>query len=392
MTEGEGPALPDTDSTTATDERLAQRIVGYELWHLAVPVVSRREHGIGAVEGSCEVIVLRLVSEDGTQGFGEASPWSVFTGTPEASYSALDRYFRPIVRGSRVCDAQATLAKAFACVAHCTEAKAALDSALLDLTGMITGKPVHQLIGGKHADSIPLSCSLADPDFENDLRLLERLSDDGVGIVKVKAGFSEHSYDLMRLERIRKDYPRLDVRVDYNQGLGPDRCVDRVRDVAEFNPTFVEQPVASERFDLMARIRDSVDVTLLADESVFGPQDMLRAIREGICDGVSVKIMKSGGIQRAREVARIATDAGLLAYGGDMFETGLAHLAGTHMVSATPQITLGCEFYQAKYYLREDILESPFPIHDGHVVVPDSPGLGIRPDIDKCERFAVNKG
>ena len=53
-----------------------------------------------------------------------------------------------------------------------------------------------------------------------------------------------------------------------------------------------------------------------------------------------------------------AGNPGLMAYGGDMFEAGLAHLAGTHMIAATPEISLGCEFYQASYFLKEDILES----------------------------------
>ncbi len=88
-------------------------------------------------------------------------------------------------------------------------------------------------------------------------------------------------------------------------------------------------------------------------------------------------------------MARIAGAAGLTAYGGDMFESGLGHLAGTHMIAATPEITLGCEFYQATYYLREDILEQPFPIREGHVIVPDSPGLGGRPDADRIARYRV---
>lgn len=72
-----------------------------------------------------------------------------------------------------------------------------------------------------------------------------------------------------------------------------------------------------------------------------------------------------------------------------MFESGVAHLAGTHMVAASPAINLGCEFYQARYYLREDILEKDFPIVDGYVAVPDGPGLGIRPDPEKVEKFTV---
>ena len=62
----------------------------------------------------------------------------------------------------------------------------------------------------------------------------------------------------------------------------------------------------------------------------------------------------------------------------------------THMIAATPEITLGCEFYQASYFLAEDILATPFPVVDGHVVVPDTPGLGAVPDLDRINRYDVH--
>ncbi len=370
---------------------LLQTITGYELWHLSLPVSSARDHGIGRVEGACEIVVLKLTAEGGSVGFGEASPWSVFTGTPEASFAALDRYIRPLVIGRRVGDRASIMSDASRVVSHCTEAKAALETALLDLTGQITGQPVWALLGGKCRDSIPLSCSIANPDFDADVALLERLRDDKVGLIKLKTGFKDHAFDITRLERIAQDFPEFRVRVDYNQGLDIEEAVPQVVDVAQFSPDFIEQPVRHYHFDLMARLRDLIDVPLLADESVFGPEDMARAVREGICDGVSVKIMKSGGLARSQTVARMAAANGLMAYGGDMFEAGLAHLAGTHMIAATPEITLGCEFYQAKYFLKEDILETPFQIHDGQVIVPDGPGLGISPDIDKLDHFSVRR-
>ena len=368
---------------------LSQTITGFDVWHLALPVVSVRDHGIGRVEGSCEIVVLRLTSDGGAQGFGEASPWSVFTGTPEATYAALDRYLRPLVVGQKVADRAAIMAKAQRAVAHCTEAKAALESALLDLSGHITGLPVWAFLGGKCRDTIPLSCSIANPDFDADIALMERLRDDGVGLIKLKTGFKDHAFDVMRLERIAQDFPEFGVRVDYNQGLEIEEAIPRVLDVAQFRPDFIEQPVRFHHFDMMAQLRGLTDVPLLADESVFGPEDMVRAAREGICDGVSIKIMKSGGLIRGQSVARFAAANGLMAYGGDMFEAGLAHLAGTHMIAATPEITLGCEFYQASYFLTQDILETPFQVENGQVVVPVGPGLGARPDMDKVKRFAV---
>ena len=258
--------------------------------------------------------------------------------------------------------------------------------------GLLDGLPVWALLGGRFRDRIPLSCSIADPDFDRDVALLDRLREDGVRIIKLKTGFQGHGFDLLRLERLRTEYSEFDIRVDYNQGLHHHNALACVRDVAAFRPTFIEQPVKAHLRDLMADIQSRIDVPLLADESVFGPEDMPRAMADRIADGVSIKIMKSGGLIRAQTVARMAASVGMSAYGGDMFEAGLAHLAGTHMIAATPEITLGCEFYQAQYFLVEDILQSPFEIRDGHVIVPDGPGLGILPDTDKLDHYAVRKG
>jgi muconate cycloisomerase len=363
------------------------KITDMKLWHLSLPVNARRDHGIGSVEHAIDIVVIRLTADDGTIGYGEASPWVVFTGSAEATFAALDRYVRPLVVGRNVDDHPAIMEQARHAVAHCTEAKAALDTALYDVRARCAGVPVWALLGGRCRDRIPLSCSIADPDFDNDLALMERLRTDGTRIIKLKTGFKDHAYDMMRLDRLRSDFPEFDIRVDYNQGLHHDEAVARVKDIAQFKPSFIEQPVKAHLHDLMARLRDSIDVPLLADESIFGPEDMTQLGH--IADGVSIKIMKSGGLLRAQTVARMAAARGLSAYGGDMFESGLAHLAGAHMIAATPEITLGCEFYQATYFLRQDILASPFPVDGGHVVVPDTPGLGVEINHDALDEFAV---
>ena len=368
---------------------MEERITKMDLWHLALPVTARRDHGIGSVEGTIEVVLVRLTSESGAEGWGEASPWVVFTGSPEATLYALHRHIRPHVVGRKLKDRAAIMADAAHAVAHATEAKAALETALLDLTGRAAGLPVHALLGGKCRDEIALSCSIANPDWVADRRLLERLHADGVRILKLKTGFKGHAFDLMRLEEIRREWPEMAIRVDYNQGLQPHEAIARVPEVAAFKPDFIEQPVAAVHLGTMARLRSRIDVPLLADESVFGPEDLVKAMVDGACDGISIKIMKAGGLIRAQTAARMAGAAGLSAYGGDMFEAGIAHLAGAHMIAATPEIDLGCEFYQARYYLAEDILAVPFPCDGGKVQVPDTPGLGAVPDMDRIGRHCL---
>ena len=193
----------------------------------------------------------------------------------------------------------------------------------------------------------------------------------------------------MRLSYLKRCYPDWHIRVDYNQGLRGESAVDQVLKLDAYAPEFIEQPVAASDFTGMARIREAIQSPLLADESVFSYVDMMRAIDEKICDGVSIKIMKSGGMIEGMRIAEAAGKVGMPAYGGDMFETGLAHLAGIHMMAASPNISLGCEFYHSTYYVEEDLLVEPIPIINGMVQVSDKPGLGIdvNPDrLEKCSR------
>ena len=356
---------------------------------LECPVWAVHSHGSGDV-GAIRTIVLELETESGLVGWGEASPWPVFTGTPEANVAALHRYFRPFVVGADPLHPAPILARAEADVVHCTEARAALETALADIAGKVLGVPVSVLLGGAHRREIPLSFSVANPDFEEDVRTVARLHEDGVRIFKVKTGFAGHAFDVERLERLRGEYGNgIRLRVDYNQGLAAWDAVRRLRDLESFDLCFIEQPVPRRELEAMAAIAQALATPVMADESVFDAHEALTAARLRIADVFALKIMKSGGIRRALEVAAIARAAGIAVYGGCMFETGIAHAAGAHLMAATPALELGCEFYMPTYYLREDILREPFPVRDGMVIVPDRPGLGVEVDRDKLSRYTV---
>jgi muconate cycloisomerase len=350
---------------------------------------SVHSHGIGDVAAATNVI-LRLDTDAGITGWGEAAPWTVFTGSPQASAAALDVHLRPLLMGADPFRIEALLAAAERTVVHCTEAKAAIEMALFDIVGKALGVPVCDLLGGRVRDEIPLSFSVADPDFGRDLELVNHLYGEGIRLFKVKTGFADHADDLRRLSRSRERLPGdAEIRVDYNQGMEPWEAIRRLRDIEQFRPTFIEQPVPADQHTALAAITAALDTPIMADESVFTPADALRVAGRHMVDLISVKIQKSGGMLRARDIAAIAAAGGLACYGGDMFETGIGCTAGAHLIAATPNISLGCEFYQPNYYFEEDLLARPFPVRDGKVQVPTAPGLGIEVDEDRLARHTI---
>lgn len=365
------------------------KITTLKVYLIEIPVKAVHSHGSGDVS-AIRTVLLELNTDANITGWGEASPWPVFTGSAEANIAALHVHLRPLIIGANPFQVEALLSQADKTIVHCYEAKAALETALLDIVGKALNTPVYNLIGGQCRKEIPLSFSVANPKFAEDLETVQQLYQDGVRIFKMKTGFAEHQFDLMRLEKLREIYGNnVDIRVDYNQGMQPYEALPRLRDIENFQPTFIEQPVARDRLETMSELTRTLDTPILADESVFNARDAYLGAQQRIADLFSLKIMKSGGIRRALEVAAIARAAGIGIYGGCMFETGIAHTAGTHLMAAVPDLYLGCEFYMSTYYLQEDVLVEPFAVKDGRVIVPDGPGLGIEVDRSQVAKYSL---
>lgn len=350
-----------------------------EVFRVPHPVVAVRAHGIGEIRDAVETVILRLEA-DGVVGWGEAAPWAPFAGTPEASFAALARYLAPAVRGWRPGGTGAAMAAADRLLAGHPDAKAALETAFLDLDGRLTGRPMWAVLGGTDRVPVDLSISIADPDWARDEALVARAHGAGVRLFKLKAGFADHPFDVRRIEAIRAAFPEARLRLDYNQGLDRARALRDVPALDNIGLDFIEQPVAARDWATMADLRARLRTPLLADESVFDRLDLELGIARRIAGGLSVKIAKAGGPARGLALARAAEAAGWRVYGGDMFETGISHLAGLHMLTALGGCAWGCEFYHANWHLERDVLATRFAEKNGTVTAPEGPGLGQEVD------------
>ncbi|MGI9334655.1 MAG: enolase C-terminal domain-like protein [Gammaproteobacteria bacterium] len=367
-----------------------QKIARLRVHVVNIPARAFHSHGSGDV-AAINSVILEVTTDGGLTGWGEASPWPVFTGTAEGNAAALHVHLRPHLLGADPVQVEKHLEMADRVLVGCPETKAALETALLDIVGQMTGLSIAELVGARHRDTVPMSFSVANADFDADLEDIAALYDDGVRLFKLKTGFTEHAFDKMRLAKLRERYgDTVSLRIDYNQGLRATDAVRTLRDLEAFELTFSEQPVKMHERASLAELTRTLDTPVMADESVFNPREALAGVQMRLADIFALKIMKSGGIRRALEVAAIARIGGIDVYGGCMFETGVAHAAGAQLMAALPDLQLGCEFYMSTYYSREDILAEPFPVREGLVHVPSGPGLGVTVDPDRLAKYRTD--
>ena len=150
-----------------------------------------------------------------------------------------------------------------------------------------------------------------------------------------------------------------------------------LRDVDVFRPTFIEQPVPRRHLDAMAGFAAALDTPILADESCFDAVDPMELVRRQAADAISVKLTKCGGLFKAHALMVIADTAGLPGYGGTFGKAASRSPPAPQLIAATPGISLSCEFYMPHHVLTEDVLEARIANCEGHVEVPDGPGLRI---------------
>lgn len=353
-------------------------IAALRLFLIESPIKMARQQGVGDVKGTIKRVLVELTSNDGVVGWGEAAPWEVFTGTSEAAFAALDIYLRPLIVGWPLSNIRGLMQAMDKRIVGHGEAKLAIEMAMFDILGKRSGLSVAELLGGRVRDRIPLSFSIADPDFAADMERMKKMVPEGNVIFKVKTGVKPHHVDMAHLDAMRVEFgDTIDMRLDYNQALAPFGALRVLRDVEQFRPSFIEQPVPRDALAAMAGFRAALDTPILADESCFDTHDLLEIVRLGAADAISVKLMKAGGLLKAQGIMAVADTCRIPGYGGTLWEGGIALAAGTQFIAATPGISLGCEFYMPHHVLTEDVLEERIANEAGAVIVPQAPGLGI---------------
>lgn len=338
------------------------------------------------------MVIVRITDADGVEGIGEGTTiggLSYGEESPESIKSAIDTYIVPILQVCDLSRVRETMARISRSVRGNHFAKCAVETAILDMAGKRMGVPVSELIGGGRVRSaLPVAWTLASGNTARDIEEGEAMLDQRRHrIFKLKIGKREVADDVAHVGAICKALAgRASVRVDVNQNWSEAQAVRGMAMLHDVGVELVEQPVARDALDAMARLSSRQVVPLMADEALNGPRSAFRIASAAAAGVFAVKIAQSGGLHPASEVAAIATAAGIGLYGGTMLEGGIGTVASAHLFATFPELTWGTELF-GPLLLTEEILATPLRYADFELAVPEAPGLGVALDEDKIARF-----
>ena len=353
------------------------RITRVRLGRISVPLRVPFKTALRSVE-SVEDVVVEVHTDAGAIGYGEAPPTGVITGdTTGAIVGAIQDHIGKAILDRDVDDLEDLLQRVQRSIVHNTSAKAAVDMALWDLYGQLHKIPVYKLLGGaRHRIVTDITISVNPPEeMARDARdAIAR----GYDCLKVKVG-ANPALDVERLSAVRRAAgDGVCIRIDANQAWRPREAVRILNEMQAKGLAieFVEQPVKAQDIDGLRYVTEHSDVPVLADESVFSPEDAMRIMQTRAADLINIKLMKCGGLTNALKIASAAEVYGVECMIGCMLEAKISVNAAVELACAKSIIT--------KVDLDGPVLCSEDPILGGavfrekEITVSDEPGLGLK--------------
>ncbi|WP_206861038.1 dipeptide epimerase [Lysobacter changpingensis] len=345
---------------------------------LRVPLKTPFKTALRTVE-AVEDIIVCVHTDTGQVGYGEAPATAVITGDTHGSIvEAIRKFIAPRLIGQEIANLNRITQLIQTALEKNTSAKAAVEIAVYDLFGQLYGVPLYKMLGGGDpviTTDITISVDYIEKMVADSLSAVDR----GFESLKIKVG-KDIGVDI---ERVKAIYAAVEgralLRLDANQGWTAKQAVHAINmlEDAGVRLELVEQPVKAQDLDGMKYVTERVHTPIMADESVFGPKEVIDLIRMRAADIINIKLMKTGGLSNAIRIADIAALYEVECMIGCMLESSISVAAAVHLaVAKSNAIT--------KVDLDGPSLSAFNPVDGGvifnesEISVTDAPGLGIR--------------
>ena len=352
------------------------KITDVKLAKISIPLRVPFKTALRSVD-SVEDVIVEIITDTGEAGFGEAPPTGVITGdTTGAIIGAIRDHIAKSIIGMDIDNLEDVLQTIQRCIVHNTSAKAAVDMAVWDLYGKLYSIPVHKLLGGARKEiTTDITISVNPPEvMAADTRDAVRR---GYDCLKVKVGVSPE-LDVARLSAVREAAgDDVLIRIDANQAWTPKQAVRILNEMQEkgLKIELVEQPVKAADIEGLKYVTERSYVPVLADESVFSPEDALRIMQNHAADYINIKLMKCGGLTNALKIVSAAEIYGVECMLGCMLEGKVSVNAAVELACAKKIITK--IDLDGPVLCREDPILGGAVFNEKTITVSDAPGMGI---------------
>jgi o-succinylbenzoate synthase len=345
---------------------------------LRVPLKTPFKTALRTVD-KIEDIVVMVTTDTGHTGYGEAPATAVITGDTHGSIvEAIKHYIWPRVVGQEVANLNRLTQLIQGAMEKNSSAKAAVEIAVYDLWGQLYDAPLYRLLGGGDpliTTDITISVDYIDKMVADSLSAVER----GFESLKIKVG-KDIGVDIERVKAVHAAVEgRALLRLDANQGWTAKQAVYALQTLedAGVRLELVEQPVKAQDLNGMKYVTERVHTPIMADESVFGPTEVVELIRMRAADIINIKLMKTGGISNAIRIADIAAMYGVECMIGCMLETGISVAAAVHVAVAKSDAITKIDL-DGPSLCTFNPIDGGVIFNDAEISVTDAAGLGIR--------------
>jgi len=260
-------------------------------------------------------------------------------------------------------------------------AMSGIDMAAWDAMGQALRQPLARLLGATPR-SIPAynSTGLGIMPIPALVREARELVEEGFSAIKLRLGRPEAADDLAALRAVKKEIgPGITLMTDFNQGLTIAEAIKRGRMIDDEGGVYwIEEPIRADDFQGCNRIRSEIRTPIQIGENFMGPEQMAQALAAGACDFAMPDAERIGGVTGWMRAAALAQAAGM------EMSSHLFPEVSCHLLAATPT----CHWLEYMNW-ADPILEEPVVVRNGHVAVPERPGIGMRWDEDAVKRYAL---
>ncbi|MHB9072691.1 MAG: mandelate racemase/muconate lactonizing enzyme family protein [Desulfobaccales bacterium] len=350
-----------------------------DIWHLKLGFQSQIKHNLATHVGS-DNLVLRVTTADSVKGYGEGVPRTFVTGEVlNDSLAFLQEVLAPELLARKFHSPQALLV-AMEDLYGQTQAWrhpaafCALETALLDAAGRSWMLPLSELIGPKLRQSVVYSAVITMMSPEQMSQIFHLVKMLQMRFVKLKVGTAT-DLETLRLARDILGF-EVDIRVDANSAWSPSEAIARLKEMAPYRISAVEQPVAKADFTGLKEVQDAAGIPVIADESLCTEEDAKRLIDLKACQVFNIRLSKCGGLGAAKRIRRMADKAGILCQlGCQVGETSILSAAGRHFAVTVPHLSY-VEGSYSHYLLTKDVVAQPVDFQNGGLAY-ELPGFGL---------------